>query len=79
MHAGRLKAAPTGWAYQPLQSNLNPHFKHLMQPLTLARSRDSPHRGHVVASSDDSIVSGAGVLVGVEGSLGGFTLFIDRR
>ena len=52
MWPGRLKAA----SYQPLQSNLNPHFRHLMHPLTLARSWDSPHLGQVVVSSG----SGAG-------------------
>src|SRR4029078_11258827 len=36
--------------YQPLQSNLNPPLRHLMQPLNFARSCDSPHRGQVVAS-----------------------------
>ena len=46
-----------GRLYQPLQSNLNPHFRHLMHPLTLARSWDSPHLGQVVVSSG----SGTGV------------------
>jgi len=50
---------PDTTPYQPLQSNLNPHFRHLMQPLTLASSWDSPHRGQVVVWSG----SGAGCTV----------------
>ncbi len=37
--------------YHPLQSNLNPHLRHLMHPFTLASSCDSPQRGHVVSSA----------------------------
>ncbi len=50
-------------AYQPLQSNLNPHRRHLMHPLTFARSCDSPHRGHTVSPvSDPSGPSGRGAV-----------------
>ena len=38
-------------AYQPLQSNLKWHARHLMHPFTFASSRDSPQRGQVVTST----------------------------
>jgi hypothetical protein len=55
--------------YQPLQSNLKLHARHLMQPFTLASSRVSPQRGQVVTSTS---VAGAGVPAGRTGVIGRF-------
>ena len=43
--------------YHPLQSNLNPQARHLIQPFTFARSRDSPQCGHVVSLASSSRAS----------------------
>ena len=49
-----------------MQSNLKLHLRHLMQPLTFARSFDSPQRGHTVASgAESSGFRGSGLRLGV--------------
>ena len=63
-----LETRPT-YCYQPLQSNLNPHFRHLMQPLTFASCCDSPHLGHVVSSAFGSFGAFGSFLASKDDSL----------